>query len=222
MPKHNKQSILKQSLIFCEGLDEYNFLIAWLNSKTLADVPGFANDIQVVDFGGISDLYPALASYKSMDNFNTVHHLMIIRDAERDSSAAVQSIQSALHRNGFTFPDSPAQWVHDTRNNLHLGFMLFPSCSAETVNGTLEDLCLQILAGKDAPEYMTRVDAFIDDLETWRGAFSHKFKTRLHTYFSVSGKFTALKIGEAAKANAFDWSRRELDTLRDFVRQMIH
>ena len=222
MPKHNKKSILKQSLIFCEGRDELHFLIAWLNSKPLADLPGFADDIQVVDFHGNNDLYPELASYKAMDNFNTVHHLLIIRDAEQNASAAVQSIQSALHRNGFTFPDSPAQWIHDAQNDIHLGFLLFPSCNSRPVNGTLEDLCLQLLAGKDAPEYMNRVDSFLAELETWRGKFSRKFKTRLHTYFSVSDKFTGLKIGEAAEANAFDWSRKELDTLKDFVRQMIH
>ncbi len=221
MAKQEKKRIHKECLIFCEGRDEYNFLVSWMNSSALAHEEGFSKDIQVIDFEGNENLYNALASYKVMDNFCSVRYLMIIRDAERNAQGAVQSIQNSLHRNGFLYPQTPAQWIYDTDNDINIGFLLFPSCSLQLENGTLEDLCLQILAKPDAPQYMSRIDSFLDDLEAHHGKFTHKHKTQLHTYFSVSNKFTGLKTGEAANAGAFNWAHQKLAPMRDFLRQMF-
>ena len=217
-----KEEITKKLLILCEGIDEYFFLIQWLNSPALAHEEAFSRDIQVVNFGGNEDLPNKLKTYRNMDNFENVTHLMIIRDAELNASGAVQSIQSALHSAGFTAPASPAKWCFDSANEIHIGFLLFPQLTAHPVSGTLEDLCVQILAGKDTPTYLAEIDQFMDDTAAHHGAFTHPHKTKLHTYFSVSNKFTGLKIGESAKAGAFDWANPKLDPLKDFVRQMLN
>ena len=222
MSRPQTAAITKKCLIFCEGIDEYFFLIYWLNSKALANEEGFSRDIQVVNFGGNSDLADTLQSYRLVENFSSVTHLMIIRDAEQDAHAAIQSIQSALLFAGFTAPDSTAQWCLDSANGIHIGFMLFPELTANPVSGTLEDLCLQILADSDAPQYLAEIDPFLQNISAHHGRFSHPHKTKLHTYFSVSDKFTGLKIGESAKAGAFDWSHTRLDPLKDFVRHMLN
>lgn len=221
-PIITKEEIKKELLIFCEGRDEWNFLYYWLNSEALANEEGFSRDIQLVDFEGNENLPNKLKVYRNIDNFSSVTHLMIIRDAEQNPSGAVQSIQSSLHSAGFSSPDSPAKWCFDSRNEIHIGFLPFPRLTAQPVSGTLEDLCVQILAGPDAPKYMDIVDSFLGTIESDFGSFTHKHKTQLHTYFSVSNKFTGLKIGESAKAGAFDWDNPKLDPLKDFVRCMLH
>ena len=221
MSRPQTAAITKKCLIFCEGIDEYFFLIYWLNSKALANEEGFSRDIQVVNFGGNSDLSDTLQSYRLVENFSSVTHLMIIRDAEQDSHAATQSIQSALHSAGLTAPDSPAKWCFDSANEIHIGFLLFPQLTAQPVSGTLEDLCVQILAGNDAHDYLAEITPFLQNISACHGSFTHPHKTKLHTYFSVSDKFTGLKIGESAKAGAFDWDNPKLDPLKDFVRCML-
>ncbi len=41
-----------------------------------------------------------------------------------------------------------------------------------------------------------------------------------NTYFSVTDRYVSLKIGEAARAGAFDWENKALDALRRFVESM--
>ena len=56
MPRKTNTQILKSNLILCEGRDEQEFLIQYLNSTALSNTPEFSNDIQVIDFGGNSEL----------------------------------------------------------------------------------------------------------------------------------------------------------------------
>ena len=222
MAKIERDRIKKNKLILCEGRDEEIFLISWLNSDDLSNEPGFSNEIQVLNFGGNSDLSRQLEKYRKMDGFDSLTHLMIVRDAEQDSDGAVKSIQSALSNNGFQVPEESCQWIYDKNNDLYIGFLLFPTCDKNPTSGTLEDLCLKILAKSDAPACMEEVNIFLERLETKHGkSFSHKFKTQLHAYFAVSDDYVGMKIGEAASAKAFDWSSSELEPLKSFVRYMI-
>ncbi len=61
MAKIERESITKDKLIICEGRDEENFLISWLNSDELSNKSGFSNEIQVKNFSGNSDLSRQLA-----------------------------------------------------------------------------------------------------------------------------------------------------------------
>ena len=222
MAKIERDRIKKNKLILCEGRDEEIFLISWLNSDDLSNEPGFSNEIQVLNFGGNSDLSRQLEKYRKMDGFDSLTHLMIVRDAEQDSDGAVKSIQSALSNNGFQVPEESCQWIYDKENDLHIGFLLFPACDKNPTIGTLEDLCLKILAKSDASVCMEEVNIFLERLETEHGKnFSHKFKTQLHAYFAVSDDYVGMKIGEAASAKAFNWSSSELEPLKNFVRFMI-
>lgn len=215
--------IKKRHLILCEGRDEQGFLIAYLNSAHLSATPGFSKDIQVMDFGGNDDLPKYLAVLKKTSGFDKVKTLLIVRDAERDVSSAIQQIGTALENNGFTAPDRLRQWVTDKKNkDIEIGFLLFPACNEDPVAGTLEDLCLSILNQPDPPKLLEAVDRFLDQLKTERGReFGHRFKTRLHTYLAVSDKYVGMKIGEAAKAGAFDWGNERLTPLREFIQEKM-
>ncbi len=75
MPRKTNNKILKEHLILCEGRDEQEFLIQFLESDTLSFLPGFSNDIQVMDFGGNSELLKHLTILKKMDveNYDLSH-----------------------------------------------------------------------------------------------------------------------------------------------------
>lgn len=215
--------IEKRHLILCEGRDELFFLIAYLNSTHLSATPEFSEDIQVLDFGGNSDLLEQLKVLKVTPGFDEVKTLLIVRDAERDANAAIRQIRTALEKNAFTAPDGPHWWVKDEENNgIHIGFLLFPGCDEAPMAGTLEDLCAFILKEPAPPKLLEVVDRFLDQLKTERGRdFVHRFKTRLHTCLAVSDKYVGMKIGEAAKAGAFDWSDERLTPLREFIQEKM-
>ena len=52
-------------------------------------------------------------------------------------------------------------------------------------------------------------------------SYPHEFKTKLHTYFSVTDEYVSLKIGEAAKAGAFNWNSNKLLPLKNFLSEII-
>lgn len=212
----NKTAIIKPYLVLCEGRDAYNFLIYLLNSKELSSEPYFSNDIQVIDFGGNNNLKNYLEVLKNADGFQNIKSLIVIRDAERNAEEAIEQVQKAFSVANLPVPKEIGKY--NDGENLKTGFVLFPTCDISYKNGTLEDLCLDILAEKNAKNTLADIDEFIAKLERERNrTFPHKFKAKLHTYFSVTDKFVSLKIGEAAKAGAFDWNSKKLEPLRNFL-----
>lgn len=219
MPRKTNTQIFKSNLIICEGRDEQEFLIKYLNSDALSPIPGFSNDIQVIDFGGNSELAQKLAVLKNMENFDQLTSLLVIRDAETNAESACSEIQHALKQNGFPIPQGPGCWEGVT---LKVGFLLFPTCDSVARSGTLEDLCLSILSDPLAADTLAEIDLFLEQLENHRGEpFSRIFKAKLHTYFSVHNDYVSLKIGEAAAAGAFDWNSPALDPLRTFLQEVL-
>ena len=92
MPRKTNNKILKEHLILCEGRDEQEFLIQFLESDTLSFLPGFSNDIQVMDFGGNSELLKHLTILKKMDGFEKIKSLLVVRDAETNAETACKEI----------------------------------------------------------------------------------------------------------------------------------
>ncbi|MCI9435833.1 MAG: hypothetical protein HFH85_01450 [Lachnospiraceae bacterium] len=219
MPRNTNTRILKDNLILCEGRDEQEFLIKYLNSSALSDIAGFSNDFQVIDFGGNSELIQKLAILKNMDNFENVKSLMIIRDAETNAAAACHELQLALQKTDYPVPEKPHCWKGQAPK---VGFILFPTCDHLVQNGTLEDLCLSILADPSASDTLDGINTFLKQLEIRRQKpFGKIFKTKLHTYFSVQDEYVSLKIGEAAAAGAFDWNNAALYPLKSFLQEVL-
>lgn len=219
MPRKTNNRLMKEHLIICEGRDGQEFLIRYLNSQALSYDPRFSDDIQVNDFGGNSELYKYLEILKNTSGYERLRSLMIIRDAENDAETAVREIQSALRKADLAVPSEPHLWTGDV---LKIGFVLFPTCGDIVEDGTLEDLCLAILAEPQAGEILKEIDSFLMMLgEAHQRDFPRIFKNRLHTYFSVHNDYVSFKIGEAAAAGAFDWRSERLDLLKRFMEKMF-
>lgn len=219
MPRTTNTTIQKLHLILCEGRDEQEFLIKYLNSAALAYISEFSHDIQVIDFGGNSELACKLAILKNMENFDQLKSLLIIRDAETNANSACLEIQHALKQNDFPVPQEPHCWVGELPK---VGFLLFPTCNNVAQDGTLEDLCLSILSDSNAEDTLEEIELFLKQLENRRQkSLSRIFKAKLHTYFSVHDNYVSLKIGEAAEAGAFNWNDSVLEPLKNFIQEVL-
>jgi hypothetical protein len=205
-------------LILCEGADAYYFLV-WFLDSIKQNEPEF-NAFWVYDFGGITELKQYLQTIAKTDDFKKiVRSLCIIRDAETNADGACQSIKGSLKDCGFAVPDAPHLRTDGDSEypQISTGFILFPDCNEKPQNGTLEDLCLRILAKECSNNILADADGA---LEPYKKYLPQLHKNRLHTYFSLTKEFVSLKIGEAAKAKAFRWDRPEIESLKSFLRQM--
>jgi len=211
--------ICKSYLILCEGRDAEGFLINYLNSKALKFDKRFSDEIQVFDFGGNDDLKVFLSNITKVDGFENVTSLLIIRDAELDKEKAISQIKSALGYSNIVMPKTPAEWMQ-VNESLKIAYVLWPKCNSNPINGTLEDLCMQIIDDKDRENITNSIQVFINDMKNnYERNYTHEFKAKLHTYMSVTEPFIGMKIGEASKANMFDWNSDKLMDLRKIIEE---
>lgn len=209
-----RKHIIKPFLLLCEGRDAEGFLIQYLNSKELSQDQRLSNDIQVFDFGGNEELSNFLMNLKNMDKFDQVTSLAIIRDAEKDYAKACKEVSNSLEKCGFISSERCGIWAQDEAG-LKIGFMLFP---LDGNAGTLEDLCLRILAEKNSASLLSTVDTFLTDMESSNGRhYRRKHKNKLYTYLSSSDEYVTMQLGIASSAGAFDWSSVALEPLRSFL-----
>lgn len=215
------QSLLPH-MILCEGLDAKLFLIEYIQYllNTYGDESVY-NSFLVDDFGGNEQLPMHLKLLPNRpgfnDNTNVVKSIIVIRDSERDAEAAEQSIHSILSNAGFSVPDNPCEIANpkDGTHNVYVAYVLFPDINSKKSNGTLEDLCLNILSKNDKLDLALKTTtSTISAMETQGCCFARKHKNKLHTYLSLTDEYVGLKIGESAKAKAFDFSESRMEPLR--------
>lgn len=156
-----------------------------------------------------------MKEFKNREGYNKVRKILVIRDAEDDYEKASASIKRALENNGIKSPENVYQW---NKGEIDVGFLLLPTCDDKPINGTLEDLCVKLLKDDYRDEVLKCEEAFFNELKSnnYR-KLRHVFKSKLHTYFSVTEDYISAKVGEAAKWGAFDWESKELDSLKEFI-----
>lgn len=215
MPDQKKIKIEEgtKHLILCEGKDAEGFLNEYLR-QTVEQ----RSAIQVLDFGGNPDLRKSLKLLRVTPGFSNLCSLLIIRDAETNAQAAFDQVRFALKDYHFAMPKTQGEWEEGTPRTC---FLLFPKFGKQIVPGTLEDLCMSILAENNVDDVIGRMGTFLNTLQQ-DGVrdFSHPHKTKLHTYFSITNDFVTKNIGLAAKAGAFNWSHPDLDPLKDCLSKM--
>ena len=192
-------------LLLVEGADALHFFIKAL------EVFG-VDDVQVLDFGGISGLTNYLKALSLYPHFDSVTCLVIARDAETNSDSAISNVKNSLKQTSLSIPENPFEF---TGNAPKIAFVIFPGFDgAGLQSGTLEDLCLDIV--KDCSAFDC-VDAYIQCLQSNGHEIKRPHKTKLHSYLSGKNDFVGLKIGEAAKAGAWDWDHTKLKPFKDVI-----
>lgn len=206
--------IEKKHLILCEGADAEGFLNNYLHSQVAEQ----HSLIQVANFGGNQEFRKSLELLRKTDGFSDLCSLLVIRDAETDAQAASDQVRFALEDYRFAAPKAQGEWKEGIPRTC---FLLFPYLGRRIAPGTLEDLCLSILAESEADNVIGKIDTFLDTLhQDGLRTFSHPHKTRLHTYFSATNELVTKNIGLAAKAGAFNWSHPGLEPLKNCLRKI--
>lgn len=154
-------------------------------------------------------------SGKKISGFDNLKTIGIIRDAETDSSGALQAIQNCFSRNDLSSPQDCFE-LTGSKDGIKTVFGILPG--TKTVNkwdnGTLEDLCLKIIKDPRSSEKIKSISKYLDQAqEDFEYNIRHMHKAKLHTYFSSNEPFIGFKIGEAAQSGAFDF---ESDALINF------
>ncbi len=223
MKKENKkiQPNIKH-LILCEGNDEKWFFI-WYLEYLIKNGHSELDCIQIEDIGGNEDIKKQLGIWKLVSGFEQLETIGIIRDAEKNADAAVRSINQCFTDNGFTVPDAPfvLKISNNTPNTI---YGVLPGFDENGIlqNGTLEDLCLQILKDEQSGSKMNIIKEYLTEIQTkFDYQIHHIHKAKLHTYFASDDKFIGSKIGEAAKIGAFDFESPKLMSFRKMFEEII-
>lgn len=203
--------INKKKLLLVEGMDAKMF------AQWACQAFG-VTDVQVLDFGGIKDLRLFLKQLILLPNYENVETVVVVRDAEKNPAGAIQSVKDALKHVGLPVPASP---FNIASGSPRTAFIILPgvpddSNNSHLASGTLEDLCLEIV--KDDPIFEC-IEQYVQCLLA-KGQVVRPHKTKLHTYLAGKNDFVGLKIGEAAKAGAWDWNHSKLSPFRQLVLKM--
>jgi hypothetical protein len=133
-----KIEIKKTKLILAEGVDAVYFLIYLLDTVR-------NEDIQVFDYGGITELTQFLNNLSKLDKYDEVSTIIIARDSETSAEPSIQSVKAGLKKTNLTKDDIMPFWIEQKVKKI--GLVLFPGYDGQQLckTGTLEDLCLKIL-----------------------------------------------------------------------------
>jgi len=215
----------KPYIIICEGADEYFFLIEYLNY--LENTEALFKDCHyVIDFGGIDDVNNGIEDIKIYPHYEDMKGFLIIRDAETKVNSAVESLQYRIKETwGIEIKETGE--IKTDKDNVKVGFFLLPGKNEQGRfrNGTLEDLCWDILLDSkesvSLEKLLNSVDDYITKIEKIREEdMKRRHKNKLHLYFSSTDLFVGSKIGEAAKYGAFDFSNEKMTDLKKMILQM--
>lgn len=224
--REEKQKKIKEStqhLILCEGIDEKLFFMWYLDY--LKKQPMYANfsEIQLEDIGGNEDIKRQLGLWKLVSGFEQLKTIGIIRDAEKDADAAIRSINQCFTDNEFAAPDAPfAIKINDNAPNTIYGVLPGFNENGVLQNGTLEDLCLQILKDAQSETKMDMIQEYLKELQAkFDYQIHHIHKSKLHTFFASDDEYIGKKIGEAAKIGAFDFESPRLAPFRRMFESLI-
>ena len=211
--RYNRNEFTTPNIILCEGADTTFFVINYLEylKNTEKDFEAFF----AFDFFGNENLPNFLEEIKRYSSYDMVKSILILRDSELSFSSSVQSVKSALSKNGYPVPSSSNEIAED--KNISVAFSLFPSLSRIEKNGTLEDLIINNLTEINVESVLNDVDSFLSRLQKKDRRFTWLHKSRLYTYFSVTDNYIALKLGEATKAGAFNFNCEEMKSLKDLL-----
>jgi hypothetical protein len=175
--------IVRPRLVLVEGKDEVNFFAAFCEKRGLPDV-------QFMEYGGKSNLSSFLYTVPKLRNFSTVRGLAVIRDADSDSSAAFQSITSALKRAELPVPTAE---LTPSRGTPVTAALVLPGYG---VVGALEDCLLTSIVGNP---YLPLVEDFIGDVERLKGSpLSEASKSKVRSFMAVQDPSHDL-LGVSAK-----------------------
>ena len=203
MPEPN--TIESRIQLLVEGNDQRNFFEAFIDHLSLAD-------IQIQNFGGVTDLRPFLSILVKRSGFReTVKSVGIVRDAETSAQAAFQSVQSSLRNTGLPVPTQPEE---RTGGSPAVTVLILPG---DNRPGMLETLLNETFA--NTPEEAC-INAFFECVEDASGvSIQRPHKARAQAYLATKPE-PHLSVGVAAKRDYWDLDHDVFSRVRQFLRDL--
>jgi hypothetical protein len=138
-----------------------------------------------------------------------VRSIGVVRDADAEPAAALNSVRGALSRAGLPVPEGT---LVPTAGPLKVTVMILPGASRP---GALEDLCLDAVAGDPAFPCLGRYFECLKEV----GTEGPRNLSRARMQVFLASRLEAGKrLGEAAQAGYLPWGAPAFDELRRFVK----
>ena len=203
MPKARRIESPVQLLV--EGNDQRNFFEAFIEHLSLSN-------IQVQDFGGVSELRGFLRALVDAPDFrSSVQSVGIVRDAEISATGAFQSVQSSLENAGLPVPDSPEK---RTGTSPMVTTLILPD---ESRPGMLETLLCESFAATPVEQCIDDFFRCVEHLSDV--SLSKPDKARARVYLTTKPE-PHVSVGVAAKTGYWDLQHNVFSRVRSFL-QMI-
>jgi len=204
-PAKKFTSIERPYLVIVEGPDDQRFFQAFARHIGLPD-------IQCEYIEGRTNLRGVLKTLSTTPGHDKLTSLGVVRDADEDPDAALQSIRDALKAAWLPVPKKVLAPVGEAPR---VTVMILPGRGRP---GMLETLCLEAVAHDPA---MACVDGYFECLEA-RGLATptNMAKARVHT-FLASRKEPELRLGEASDKGYWPWEAEAFEQVREFLRLVV-
>ena len=198
------ESIWCSAQLLVEGKDDLHLVRELIKARSLPPV-------QVRPYDGVNNFRRFLSALIATPGFETVTSLGVLRDADRNASAAFQSVQDALVANSIEPPrnvGTPED--HEAHGRpIRVGVLVLPVAGP----GVLETVLCETFA--DQPVGAC-VENFVSCLVRSGIELRNKAKTRVHAYLSTRER-PGSNTGVAASQGAWDLDHAALDSIADFV-----
>ena len=186
--------IEQQRILIVEGKDAVNFFTVMINDCD-------RSNIQVLDFGGITDISRFLSALVITPSWDQVISLGIVRDAEKNAQSAIESVRQIVNNNGLSLDsDSPRISIFILPDNEHSGMLetlLCKSFEADEINDCIE-------------EFFTccsdRANVEVKRME----------KARAHAYLATR-EDPHVSVGVAAQKGYWNLNHQAFEQLREFI-----
>jgi hypothetical protein len=192
------------NLILVEGPDDDNFFRALARHLEI-------DNLQVINIEGKDNLRSVLGAIINMRDFPMVTSLIVVRDADSDPQAVLQSVSSALAAHDLPVPHRPLTFAEGRPQT---AFIILPDADS---TGELEDLCLRAIADDPA---LPCVDQYFECL--MQSGFqlpAAMSKARIQVFLASKNR-ARLRVGEAAQAGFWPFESDAFEEVKTCLRQL--
>lgn len=192
--------IEQETQLLVEGRDTDVFINALLQHLSLIGV-------QVHNFGGVEQLSRFLKTFIASPGFHQiVKSLGIIRDAEKSTGSARQSVHDILRQVNLPLPDQ--------KGTPQTSVYIFPD---NKNSGMLETLCLTSVQNDPA---IICIERYMECLEKQQLHISNPEKAKVQAFLASRLKFVA-HLGEAANKGYWQWENTAFAELKQFLKRLL-
>lgn len=197
-------SITCPTQLLVEGNDPRNFFQAFIQQQ----YPDY--EIQVRNYGGISELRDYLGGFVKRPDFGSVKNLGLVRDAEHCAQSAFQSVQDALTEVGLS---SPGQLAVRREAHPAVIVLILPSHDQP---GMLETLLCQSFVGDPITEC---IDNFFACLDERNVSVKRPDKARARVYLTTKPE-AHVSVGVAAQKKYWDLKHAAFEPVHAFIKDL--